>query len=200
MIRTFGFTGSGRRLVRLVTALALAVTAPLLQARMSHAGPVDVLLAPWTCGGRASLDITKTSAGYSWSISGVGGTCSPQLYNGDASTLSFSFSGTSATLGLCDGSKVVRDLDLQGTASGDVYNIDEVTGGSGPPDPFLGPWSKTLHFHMNTTTFPVKTSFWVLDNTGNSIGNGSIDSHVFAMCPPAGSKAATINWSQPSPI
>jgi hypothetical protein len=180
----------------------LALPLLLVQARVGGAGVVGVLLPEWQCGGSGPLLITKTATGYSWSMSGTG-TCgnstTDSLSTGSdvSSSLTYSLSGVSSNLGLCT-RDALRDLDLRGTASGDAFDLGSITGGD--PFPTSGPWSQTLHFAMRTSTFPRLTPFWVYNDAGAMVGNGTVDPGQLGLCPPKGAQHAGISWSEPRPV
>ena len=167
--------------------------APRRIATIVTLGAVIVGLVGTSADAKQPLPITCTAAAqvaqtpgpgnldYGWSVSGQGscqgngkGTYAAQIVG----------VGTSKTLGYCSGSAFVQNLDIAMTVT--LTNVS-----SGKVTTLSQNWGAPV------TTFPVAVPFLIRDK--GIVGAGVIFNHLFVQCPPGGSPAAQITWTQGSP-
>lgn len=161
--------------VRLVSVCAIALIVAVAGSGPSSAAPL------LHCHLTASATQSEISPGvYDWDLLMIG-TCA-----GDRKGAYAAFGaadGTSQGLGLCDGTGVVQNLDLQV----DLF-LDSATGPQ---------FSRLLqeHWFAPVTTFPLVTPFLIEDLTGTSdvgVGAGVLSEHIGLNCSPEASPSTVI--------
>lgn len=175
-----------RRIARSLAA-AGASTAALL-AFGAGTAPASTLAG---CNGSGTLYLPTPSAP-SWAVSGSG-SCPLQvnlaapLAGQETTTVRFSGTGTSDTLGLCSGTLLVTNLKL----NVDVALTGQVTGNSIVQHQV---WSAAI------TTFPLATEFLISSSSGPPVmGAGIAISHIYLQCGNAGNRpSAQFLWLQDS--
>jgi hypothetical protein len=155
--------------------IGLALMLGLVAMVSGPAGAVSPL--PITCTAAGTVTATDLGETDSWSIPHIMGSCQGDL-GGTYFVTAMGF-GTSNGLGLCDGSLVVRNLDI--TVFGTLTSF-----ATGVISPFAQSWTAPI------TTYPLGTPFLVGDS-GGGIGAGSIFNHIFLNC--SGSPVAQFTWS-----
>ena len=128
----------------------------------------------------------EAASSFNWAVSGSG-----ECVGGVQGILTITFSGTgsSATLGFCSGHLIVQGLDI-------VVNIALTNHRTGITTIITEHWDAPL------TTYPTATPFFVESTPGNTVGAGVLSDHIFALldnskCPPAGGAASTLfAWVQ----
>jgi hypothetical protein len=135
-----------------------------------------------TCAVNGTIKVSRSATGWNWQVSGLG-PCANEEIPGFPSIPhvrgSFTGTGTSATLGLCDGLvvtdlKIKVSLQLTNLRTGKVRTINEK-------------WIALV------TTFPLATPFLV---SGSQSGAGVMFNRTTLSCPPGGSSNAKFSWSQ----
>lgn len=160
----------GKRALIVVLALLLLVVLPIAPA--SAQGPRINCLAS------GNVNVAENPDGtWSWAINGLG-PCLDFLQG--PYQVSFTGTGSSASLGLCDG-LVVTDLAIDVTLL--LLNVR-----TGVLQTIVEQW------HTKLTTFPLVTPFFV--RVPGAPGVGAIFTRVLLSCPPAGSSGATFVWTQ----
>jgi hypothetical protein len=142
------------------------------------------------CNAAGILEILGNPPGpgaFQWSVTGRGSCLGDNngTYFADITGI-----GTSDTLGACDSEsdQLVHNLDLQVTVT--------LTSTSDPQNSkvLTERWSAPL------TTFPIASPFADTDgglqNEDEYVGAGTILTHIYAQCPPAGTSAAEIVWAR----
>jgi hypothetical protein len=161
-----------------VTAL-LSLGSMLMSFAPAHAaGPIECRLAATTT---QSVLAPGTPATYQWNIIMIG-VCSGDL-KGQYSAFG-SVDGTSLGLGLCDGSLLVQNLDLDA-----VMFLDSTRGPA---------FSKFLHEHWYApvTTFPVVMPFLIENVAGPTptlAGAGALFQHIGLNCSGANPSTLILN-------
>jgi hypothetical protein len=151
------------------------IVATLLGTGSVRAG-ADLDLLVCTAAGTVDIARATPAAGYDWTVSGTGSCAEGKA----TQVLAFTGTGTSDTLGLCDRSVLVRNLSINVTMTltnvltGEVRTLSHT-------------WSLAL------TTFPLTTPF-TIDN--DTMGVGTVFSHIRLMCPPVGTGSAEFAWVQ----
>jgi len=113
-----------------------------------------------------------------WSLNG-GGQCADGNTTYQAQVAG---TGTSTGLGLCDASGVVTNLSIQVSLTLTNVVTGEIT-------------TRLEKFSSPITTFPIATPF-IVTGSGNTIGAGNLDTHIFLHCPPGGTPSAFLVWDQ----
>lgn len=129
------------------------------------------------CVANGNVVIEGAPGAWNWTLGGLG-PCVSGTLRGNFNVV-FSGTGTSDTLGLCDGLVVTNlDIDVKATVSnlrtGQIYNVTEK-------------WRAPL------TTFPIVTPFLI--SGGGETGLGVIATRVLANCPPGGATVATFAFT-----
>ncbi len=161
-------SSNARRVLALVV-LTLSLVA--MVAAPASAGPRVFCVA------NGNVVIDGEPGAWDWTVGGAG-PCLSGTLRGNYNVV-FSGTGTSDSLGLCDG-LVVRNLniDVKLTVSnlrtGEVYNVTEK-------------WRAPL------TTFPIATPFLI--SGGGESGLGVIATRVLLNCPPGGASVATFAFT-----
>jgi hypothetical protein len=162
--------GSGDRRRRATAVVAIAAALLMVLAGPAHAGPRV------TCEASGNVNVSESIAGWDWRVSGVG-LCVDTLQG--PFQVGFTGTGTSDTLGLCDGLLVIDlnirvRLQLLNLRTGVLRTINER-------------WTAPL------SLFPVATPFLV---SGSQSGIGSMFTRILLSCPPDGNSSATFTWNQ----
>jgi hypothetical protein len=173
-----------RRIGRMLAALA--VSAAALLAVGAPAAPASTLAG---CSGSGTLYL-PTAGDPSWAVGG-GGSCPLQtsptapIVAHEPTTVRFSGSGTSDTLGLCSGTLLVTNLKL----SVNVTYTGAVTGTTLTEHQI---WSAPV------TTFPFATVFLITGDGGPpALGAGVAFTHIFLQCGNGGnSPSANFLWGE----
>jgi len=151
-----------------LAALTLATAVP------ASAGPRV------TCEASGHVNVTPTSPGWDWQVDGFG--LCVDFLNGPFQ-VALSGTGTSDTLGLCDG-LVVTGLDLDVT----VTFLNLKTGRINV---------KSERWFSPISTFPVATPFFITGG-GAGPGVGAMFTRILLGCPPGGFNTATFTFNQNS--
>ena len=175
-----------RRIARVLTAVA-ASTAALLAVGPA-AAPASTLAG---CSGAGTLYL-PTSSDPSWAVGGSG-SCPLQtsvtapIVAHETTTVRFSGTGSSDSLGLCSGTLLVTNLKL----NVDVAVTGQVSGNTIVQHQV---WSAAA------TTFPFATEFLISSSSGPPVmGAGIAISHVYLQCGNDGNKpSAQFLWLQNS--
>jgi hypothetical protein len=175
-----------RRFGRMLAAAGASAAA--LLAVGAAAAPASTLAG---CSGSGTIYLPSTGDP-SWAVSG-GGSCPLQtsptapIVAHEPTTVRFSGSGTSDTLGLCSGTLLVTNLKL----GVDVAITGTVTGTTVVQHQI---WSAAV------TTFPLVTEFLISSSSGPPVmGAGLAISHVYLQCGNDGNKpSAQFLWLQNS--
>ena len=129
------------------------------------------------CVANGNVVIEGEPGAWNWTVGGLG-PCVSGTLRGNYNVV-FSGTGTSDSLGLCDGVVVTNlNIDVKATVTnlrtGQVYNVTER-------------WRAPL------TTFPLVTPFLV--SGGGESGAGVIATRVLLNCPPGGATVATFAFT-----
>ncbi|MGH2725389.1 MAG: hypothetical protein ACRDKS_00265 [Actinomycetota bacterium] len=152
----------GKARVRRALA-ALALTGLLVPAMAGSAGAASPALIVCTAAGTVTF---VNGAVDSFSVSGRG-SCQGDF--GGTYFLDFAGSGGSDTLGLCDQTLVVQNLNIN--VLGTLTNAQTLV-----PKFINHDWFAPL------TTYPLATPFLVAQNGGGVIGAGNFFNHIFLQC------------------
>jgi hypothetical protein len=152
--------------VVVLAALTLAAAAP------AQAGPRV------TCEATGHVNVAPTSPGWAWQVDGFG--LCVDFLNGPWQ-IALSGTGTSDTLGLCDG-LVVTSLDLDVT----VTFLNLKTGRIN---------AKAERWFAPVSIFPVATPFFITGG-GAGPGVGTMFTRILLGCPPGGLNTATFVFNQ----
>lgn len=160
-----------------VAGLMLAVGALLAVSTVPAVGASQL---PIECSAAAVVDVvadpvTKITT---WVVAGKG-SCVGDLEG--TYFVDFNGIGTSRGLGICTQTSVIN-LNIQ-------MSVSLTSTSTGVTKFLLEDWTAT------ETTFPFATPFLV-ERQGNPLGAGVILTRIFGHCPPEGSPAAWIEWSQ----
>jgi hypothetical protein len=120
---------------------------------------------------------------YNWSFYGSG-TCVGTVFG--VQSVFLRGSGTSDTLGLCDG-LLVQNLDL-------TVDLSMLNNRTLVTHNFTETWSSPL------STYPVATPFLIQDAADTFTGAGTIFDHIFLGCPPGGAPPTVYAWAQSLPF
>ena len=164
-------TGSKVRVAMLAAAVAISLVGAL-----SKAAGAQISLLPLTCTAAGTVGTVSTGTDDVWTLTGRG-SCQGDL--GGTYFVDFAGNGTSNGVGLCDGSLLVRNLDLLITAT--LTNAATLISES-----VLQNWEGPL------TTYPGGTPFVVTGVKGGQ-GAGVLWNHIFLNC--TGNPVATFQWS-----
>ena len=169
------------RYMRRRSRLALFVTAALcggvmfgtVGASSAQAGPLDNLIGGTAlCGGSGELNATPGNPA-GWSLSGQGGCGGTRVV--------FSGTGTSNGLGLCDGSLLVTNLNINVNGT--------ITRPTGHVTNFTETWGSPV------SLFPLATPFVITNSNAASLGAGLAISRIHLQCGNNGDlPAATFAW------
>jgi hypothetical protein len=153
--------------LRVLVALMLCLGMIVGVGAQANAGPVPGVV----CNALASLQLGGGPGGWTWDLVIGAGNC---VGDGDGPyALTGSGSGTSDSLGFCDG-LLVQNLDL--TVDFNVFSLKT-----------LSSFSRTENWIAPLSTFPIATPFLVRDpGDGALLGAGAILTRFGGACPPAG--------------
>lgn len=153
------------RVRRALASLVVAVALVAMVAAPANAGP------QLHCVANGNVFVSGGPGTWTWGVNGAG-TCLNFLSGNYL--VSFTGSGTSTGLGLCDG-LLVQNLALNMTLT--TFNIR-----TGAVSVFNETWGAPI------TTFPIATPFLI---GGGKSGLGVILTRVLVNCPPGGASVAT---------
>lgn len=173
-----GFGAARRATVILAIASAMI---PFASGPAHAAAPL-----PIACTAAGSITVSTLGTTWHWELLGKG-SCEGDLQG--TYFLDFVGSGTSDTLGICDGTGLVQNLDL--TIHATLTNANTLI-----PKNLVQTWSAPV------TTYPVATAFLVDTTSGpGGPGAGVFFNHIFLQCPgnplatTAGSPVAQFDWA-----
>ncbi len=142
---------------------ALALTGLLVPAA---AGPASAAPLPIVCTAAGTVVVVQGNID-SWSVQGRG-SCQGDL--GGTYFLDFVGAGTSDTVGLCDQTLLVQNLNIN--VLGSLTNAQ-----TGVPKFFNHDWVAPV------TTYPLATPFLITENaSGDLAGAGNFFNHIFLQC------------------
>ena len=147
------------------TVLALALLTGLL-VPLSGGTAHAVQGLPISCTAAGTIFWSNVGAKTNWTLLGKG-SCQGDLEG--TYFLDFTGSGTSDTAGLCDGTLLVRNLNLN--IVGTLTNANTLA-------------TKVINHDWvaPVTTYPIVTPFLIQGNAGNVRGAGVFFNHIFAQC------------------
>jgi hypothetical protein len=177
-----GATRGTRRVIIIIAVMAALAAIMLPTVPAGASGQI-------VCNAAGALEILGNPPGpgaNQWSLVGRGSCLGDNqgTYFADITAV-----GSSDTLGLCDtqSSPLVYNLELQVTVT--------LTSTSDQSVKVL-----TERWSAPVTTFPIATPFLVTDgglsNEDEYAGAGTILTHIYAQCPPAGTNAAEMVWAR----
>ena len=152
------------------------------------AGPASAAAATMLCTGSGAVQLSsgpEGGVGWSLDLSGVSCVAGSETLGGSAEG-----TGTSQSLGLCPSPPPGPDRSL--TVEGLRVDVVEHLSGA------LGSTSVPEVWGASETLFPGTTPFEVTRN-GAVVGLGTIFTHLFAHCPPAGTPSAYVVWIEQLP-
>ena len=165
---------SRRRATRvlLVLMLVLGLVVGLGSGPVAQAAPGDRVV----CHVLASLNITGGPGAWQWDFVAGAGNCSgdgrgPYIASGSGS-------GTSDSLGFCDG-LFVQNLSMD--VEWDLFSLRD-----------FQTYHKEERWFAPLTTFPIATPFFVDDMSGSLIGAGVLFNRFGGQCPPNGAPQSII--------
>lgn len=176
--------------MRRVKALAGPVAAVVLGtgALGLTAAPAGAAASTMVCTASGTVELSSAadgSVGWSLDLSGVSCTGPSETLGGSAEG-----SGTSQDLGLCPAPPSSPDSSL--TVHGLQVDMVEQLSGA------LGATTVSEVWGASQTLFPGTTPFEIT-RSGTVVGVGTISTHVFAHCPPAGTPSAYVAWTEQIP-
>lgn len=133
------------------------------------------------CVANGFVDISG-SGPYQWDVAGQG-TCLDTLQGNFLVT--FTGTGSSDSLGLCDG-LLVQNLSI--TVNQNFLNLRTLQASSGTQT-----WSAPI------STFPIATPFLIQNQAGAFQGAGAILTRILLGCPPGGNHVATFAFTTNTP-
>ncbi len=142
---------------------ALALAGMLVPAMAGSAGAVSPL--PIVCTAAGTVTVVQGSLD-TWSVQGRG-SCQGDLSG--TYFLDFAGAGTSDTVGICDNTLLVQNLNIN--VLGTLTNAQ-----TGVPTFINHDW------FAPATTYPLATPFLVRQNGGNVLGAGNFFNHIFLNC------------------
>jgi hypothetical protein len=159
-------------MVLLVMALAVGLAVP---ASAAAPGFITCVATPAI---HVSASVT-TPGQYDWTVVGSGACVAPK----GTLTVTLNGAGKSTGLGLCTG-LVVQDLDIAVT-----MQLTRVFSGE--------TFTKNYHWVGTITTFPLVTPFAVNNSDqSQTVGVGTMFTHIFLACPPGGNDSSAVVWAQ----
>lgn len=137
-----------------------------------------------TCTSRGTASVTSETGQFSWTVA-TQGTCVDE--DGLQIPVVLGGGGSSANLGVCSGERTLRSLSLD-------VSVDASQDSNDPSDSNPA-FMANEELVIGTSTYPVATPFQIVHD-GRSVGSGVLDTRLVANCPPAGTSAAVVSWSQ----
>ena len=176
------------RLFRAAAGAGAAILLAVLTVGLD-AVPAGAQVGTMECTGSGSVQLTSgTGSAVNWRVDLTGVSCvsADETLGG-----SVAGAGTSDGLGLCPAAPSNPTIPL----TVDNLNINATESLSG----FRGGVTVDDTWTAPLTTFPIATPF-LITRGGSLVGVGSIVTHIFAQCPPAGTPSAFVVWTELAPV
>jgi hypothetical protein len=153
------------------------------------AGPAGAQTGTMECTGSGTVQLASgTGSAVSWTVDLTGVSCvsSDETLGGTVGG-----TGTSDGLGLCPAapSDPTVPLTVDNLRINATENLSGGLGGVTVNDTWTAP----------LTTFPITTPF-LIERGGSLVGAGTIFTHIYAQCPPAGTPSAFVVWTELAPV